>query len=931
MSILFGRDQRPLSPLSLTRMPAAVLLWLAVASSLVFASRAHALTYTVNSSADAVGPAIDCAQGPTCTLRDAVARAVGGDTIVFAPGVATITVTTEVVFASTGQLAAVTVDGGGAVTVSGGGATRVLRTEPGTITEIRGLKIVQGAVSGFSGTQGNGAGILNAGQLSVIGGSFSNNVAASSGGAVYNDGGQVALSRTRFEANSASFGGAVDNGKSGTLVLDACELSRNEAAFWGAGLANTQGTVTVRGSRFTENVVPAQALGASGAAVVNLGTMEIADSLLTDNSAFFAGGGIANSGTLSVVRSTLRGNKSTSGGGIYNMLQGMLTVERSTLANNRAEVGDGGGIHHEGTERVTVLNSTLHANVATVDPFRPGLFGSGGGIYNKQGLIVVQDSTLSGNVAVNGAAIFNNSNAVPAAVVARSIIDGTCNAALSDGLGNLESATSCGLTAAGSRQNAALHLGPLQDNGGPTHTVMPQAGSDAIDFAACPVLPGPDQRGVRRPLGGNCDSGAVEVRSGPMTLSLAITGAGSVTASPQPTGAGSSGGIAACTSAAPCSATYAGEFNGASVTLTAVVPASHVVSWSGDCTAAAGQPHQATVTMDGAKSCAAAVVATHAITGLWSPAQGGQLQCPATVLHGAAATCTAAPASGYVLQSFSGCDAVTGTVCTLSNVQSARVVTAQFTRSTYPITQTISPPGSGSWTSCPSPVTHGASASCTAAAAPGFRFDRFTGCDASAPAAGGNVCTLASVESAKTITAHFAPITTFAATTVPSSGAPGPAEASFTGGGATCRFDAAGTRFVAAPSTPPAGQTLPQGMFEFKLVGCDVGSTITMSVKWPQPVSGYTKYGPPALGALADYFHPSNLSITGTTATFDVTDGLLGDDDWQKNGSIADPTGPTAPALIGARGIPTLGEWSLALLSLLAGVFGAMALRRRMG
>jgi hypothetical protein len=59
-------------------------------------------------------------------------------------------------------------------------------------------------------------------------------------------------------------------------------------------------------------------------------------------------------------------------------------------------------------------------------------------------------------------------------------------------------------------------LGPLGDNGGPTQTHMPLAGSPAIDTATSGGCPAADQRGIGRPADGNgdgvaaCDVGAVE-------------------------------------------------------------------------------------------------------------------------------------------------------------------------------------------------------------------------------------------------------------------------------------------------------------------------------------------------------------------------------------------------------------------------------------
>jgi hypothetical protein len=57
-------------------------------------------------------------------------------------------------------------------------------------------------------------------------------------------------------------------------------------------------------------------------------------------------------------------------------------------------------------------------------------------------------------------------------------------------------------------------VGALANNGGPTPTMLPQAGSPLIDQADCAAAPEAvptDQRGVARPQGGACDIGAVEV------------------------------------------------------------------------------------------------------------------------------------------------------------------------------------------------------------------------------------------------------------------------------------------------------------------------------------------------------------------------------------------------------------------------------------
>ncbi|MCB2032865.1 MAG: InlB B-repeat-containing protein [Ottowia sp.] len=175
--------------------------------------------------------------------------------------------------------------------------------------------------------------------------------------------------------------------------------------------------------------------------------------------------------------------------------------------------------------------------------------------------------------------------------------------------------------------------------------------------------------------------------------------------------------------------------------------------------------------------------------------------------------------------------------------------------------------------------------------------------------------------------------TGFSGTTVPSpggGGAAGTGTASFTSadGGDTCGFDLAQTAFVAAP----AGQDMPQGMFQFRLTGCNPGATAHISITWPQPLSAqYMKWGRATSAAAADsLLAPTNLSVSGTTVRFDVTDGALGDDDWTADGTITDPSGPVGAIPLGdVTGVPTLGELALALLALAAGGLGVRGLRRR--
>jgi uncharacterized repeat protein (TIGR01451 family) len=162
--------------------------------------------------------------------------------------------------------------------------------------------------------------------------------------------------------------------------------------------------------------------------------------------------------------------------------------------------------------------------------------------------------------------------------------------------------------------------------------------------------------------------------------------------------------------------------------------------------------------------------------------------------------------------------------------------------------------------------------------------------------------------------------------------------ATFTGGGATCSFSTAQFIPVTGHSrSPPAGSApadviFPYGLFDFTTTGCTPGSTLAFTIVYPTALARetvYYKYGPtPAQAAPGWYVLPSTVS--GSTVTFSITDGGLGDDDLTANGTVVDQGGPGLPgAAAAARQVPTLSEWMLIMLALLMMAGGAFGLRRR--
>jgi hypothetical protein len=216
--------------------------------------------------------------------------------------------------------------------------------------------------------------------------------------------------------------------------------------------------------------------------VSSVGNLTVNQATLQNGSATVSGGGIENYGVVTVTRSTLSGNIANSGGGIYN--EGTLVVTNSTFSGNTAS--DGGGIENEGGT-LTVSYSTFSGNAAP---------GNGGSIVNWSGGTV----NLAGNIFEAGA---NGENCY------------TVGGTLNDNGYNLSSDTSCVSGGAGSVTDATLKLGSLADNGGDTLTHALPVGSPAIDAipnGSCSV--GTDQRGISRPQGSACDSGAFELDSG---------------------------------------------------------------------------------------------------------------------------------------------------------------------------------------------------------------------------------------------------------------------------------------------------------------------------------------------------------------------------------------------------------------------------------
>jgi hypothetical protein len=291
-------------------------------------------------------------------------------------------------------------------------------------------------------------------------------------------------------------GGVLNAGPSTTLSN---VTIRSSTALFGGGLFNS-GTITVNGSRIIDNTAN---INGGGLTNDTGATMTSKDTYIARNQAT-AAGGLLNSGTLTLNRSTIAFNSSSrAGGGIVNAsgAADVLTLTNVTIAFNTSDgivvsgfgLGGGGGISTiAGT--VTINNSTIVGNADTSNNA-----GASGGVAKTGGTLVVNNSIISQNFAG------------PAVATANENVNGGIDTANDNFI------------------NGNPHLGPLQDNGGPTPTLAPLPGSPVIDAGSNGFLPAgvsTDQRGFPRILNNTVDQGAVESFPGNTTLTLSVTQGG---------------------------------------------------------------------------------------------------------------------------------------------------------------------------------------------------------------------------------------------------------------------------------------------------------------------------------------------------------------------------------------------------------------------
>jgi len=223
------------------------------------------------------------------SLREILANAEDGDTIVFGSGVTHIELLFDY-FASTDEIRFsqknITIDGGAGVTISKAPSTgfRVLNSTAasGTLT-LKGLTIENGIAASGGGvyaasnivlidcvfTDNNGGGVYSMGDVNMTSCIFTDNMAGSYGGGAYADG-SISLTDCAFTGNSASIysgGGAYAKGNA---LLNNCVFADNTAQKDG-GAVYTEGNAIMNNCILTGNVadIYGSAVYADGDIILN--------------------------------------------------------------------------------------------------------------------------------------------------------------------------------------------------------------------------------------------------------------------------------------------------------------------------------------------------------------------------------------------------------------------------------------------------------------------------------------------------------------------------------------------------------------------------------------------------------------------------------------------------------------------------------------
>jgi CSLREA domain-containing protein len=271
--------------------------------------------WTVNTLAD---PGAGGCDDTECTLREAIAAATSGDQIGFAGLQGRILLTSGELLIDKN----LSIDGAGGIIVDGVDNTRIVHATSGTV-RLAGMTFVDG-----NQRLGLGGGILvTAANLTLAGMTLLSNEGNGAGGLYVEPTGAVVIENSLFEFNFAFGTGAIEN--RGTVTLRNTTVRLNDALSDAAQVRNF-GMLVVEGSMVGSAFIPGivNEVGATaiitrstlsgnvlvgplsgrGAAIHNLGSMQLRSTTIAENIAPNGIGGVYNAGTLTAANTIIIAN-----------------------------------------------------------------------------------------------------------------------------------------------------------------------------------------------------------------------------------------------------------------------------------------------------------------------------------------------------------------------------------------------------------------------------------------------------------------------------------------------------------------------------------------------------------------------------------------------------------------------------------------------
>jgi CSLREA domain-containing protein len=382
---------------------------------------ASAVTFTVNSTADAVdaspGDGVCATSGGKCTLRAAVQEAnalAGADVIQLPAGVFRLTLTgIGEDLAATGDLDVtqdLQVNGAGrdATVIDGLTADRVFDVKANVTFGVSDLTIRNGDASGSTG---GGVTYAGPGALTLNDVHFTDNTAAGGAGVFVANGG-VTITNCVFDGGTASsVGGAVYQAGTGASAISGSTFTDDRAptGTGGALFIGTSSTVSIQGSTFTDTS------SSSGGAIFLSGVTDVtvANVQIQHSVAIGPGGGlfVGATGNVSVSGTTVSGCAAAGpGGGGQIATSGSVTVAGSHFDMNTAGAQGGGlFVNVSSTNAIAISDSTFDQDAGN---------SSGGGLFAaSSGNVTLTNVEASHSVGGSGGGGVFVSTSAPVSIV----------------------------------------------------------------------------------------------------------------------------------------------------------------------------------------------------------------------------------------------------------------------------------------------------------------------------------------------------------------------------------------------------------------------------------------------------------------------------------------------------------------------------------